>query len=49
VLRIPGERLAVVKYQGYTFKGEGMLKVNDDNLYDASSRGDIFVEIRLLE
>ena len=48
-LRIPGQALAITKYQSYSFKGAGMLKVNDDNLYDASVRGDVFVEIRLSE
>ena len=47
ILRIPVRELNIRKQQYYLFKGVGMLRVNDDDIYDASNRGDVIVNIEL--
>lgn len=46
-LKIYANELKLVKNQVYTFKNQGILKVNKNNIYDTSDRADIYIEISL--
>lgn len=46
-LKIYANELKLVKNQVYTFKNQGVLKVNKNNIYDTSDRADIYIEISL--
>jgi DnaJ-class molecular chaperone len=46
-LRIPVRELNIRSQQYYLFKNVGMLRVNDDDIYDTSNRGDIIINIEL--
>ena len=45
---IPSIELKIIKNQIYTFPKRGMLKINKDNLFDTSLRGDVNVLITLI-
>ena len=44
---IPSKYLRVSKYQTYIFKGEGIISLNEKNIYDITKKMDIVVEIFL--
>ena len=46
-LRIPVRELNIRQQQYYLFKNVGMLRVNDNDIYDTSKRGDVIVNIEL--
>ena len=46
-LCIPVRELNIRPQQYYLFKNVGMLRVNDDDIYDTSKRGDVIVNIEL--
>ena len=46
-LQIPANELLIKENQIYIFKRQGMLRMNSDDIYDASNRGDIIVNINL--
>jgi hypothetical protein len=45
---IPLNKLSLTKEQKYIFKGQGILRVNENNIYDNSVRGNIIVKINLV-
>jgi len=45
---IPLNKLSLLKEQKYIFKGQGILRVNENNIYDNSLRGNIVVKISLV-
>ena len=46
-LCIPVRELNIRKQQYYLFKNVGMLRVNDDDIYDTTNRGDVIINIEL--
>ena len=46
-LCIPVRELNIRPQQYYLFKNVGMLRVNDDDIYDTSKRGDVIINIEL--
>jgi len=46
-LCIPVRELNIRSQQYYLFKNVGMLRVNDDDIYDTTKRGDVIVNIEL--
>ena len=46
-LCIPVRELNIRKQQYFLFKNTGMLKVNDNDIYDTSKRGDVIINIEL--
>jgi len=47
LFKIPGENLSIKKHQTYVFRNSGLLIVDDNHMYDTSTRGHIYVDIRL--
>lgn len=45
---IPLNKLSLVKEQKYIFKGQGILRINENNMYDNLVRGNIIVKIILV-
>lgn len=49
VFEIPARELKIVPTQLYIFYGRGIACVDDDNIYNIKKRGNIYVEISLIE
>ena len=47
-LQLPAAELLIKEHQVYVFKNQGMLRINNDDIYDTSSRGDIVVNLSLI-
>ena len=47
-LQISTNELLIKEDQIYIFKNQGMLRMNNDDIYDVSNRGDIIVKISLI-
>ena len=47
VFEINTNELKIIKYQTYIIKNKGLSSINQNNIYDASKKNDIIVNIEL--
>jgi DnaJ domain len=47
-LNIPVKQLYIRPVQKYSFKGQGILRVDEDDIYNENERGDIIIKLKLV-